>query len=368
MKEVLFVGLDVNMESITIAVADGGGTAPQVVATIPNDTKVLMRHLRRIAAKGTVRCCYEAGPTGFTLYRTLRSEGVDCVVIAPSLTPKQPGDRIKTDRRDAERLARFLRSGDLTEVYVPDADTEAMRDLERAREDAKNAQGVARRQLQKFLLRNGHRYDGKTSWNTIHMDWISSRMFEHEAHNRVFADYVQAVTTANARLERITKDIGELVESWSMKPLVKALQAMRGIQLITAVIVAAEIGDFRRFATAKAFMAYVGLVPSEYSSGESQHRGRITRTGNRHVRTTLVEAAWNNRFRPQVRREIKKRQEGVAPGVCAIAFKAQHRLHSRYQKLTGRGKNSKKTVTAMARELAGFIWAIAREPELLTTN
>jgi transposase len=365
MEKIRFVGLDVHKESITIAVAEAGGGPAQVVTTIPHETKILLRHLRRIGAGATLRCCYEAGPTGFTLCRTLRSEGIECVVIAPSLTPRQPGDRVKTDRRDAEKLARFLRSGDLTEVHVPEASTEAMRDLERAREDAKRAQGVARRQLQKFLLRNGHRYDGKTCWTVSHMDWIRSRVFEHEAHNRVFADYVQAVDAMTARLERITKDIAELVETWSLKPLVKALQALRGVQLLTAVILAAEIGDFRRFATAPAFMAFVGLVPSEYSSGGTQQRGRITRTGNRHVRTTLIESAWNNRFRPQVSRDLKKRHEGIAPAVCAIAFKAQHRLHSRYKKLTGRGKDSKKTVTAMARELAGFVWAIARQPELL---
>jgi transposase len=186
---------------------------------------------------------------------------------------------VKTDRRDAERLARFLRSGDLTEVHIADATTEAIRDLERAREDAVKALGVARRQLQKFLLRNGHRFDGKTSWTTTHMDWIRSRKFEHEAHNRVMADYIQAVDAANARLERLNKDISDCVESRSLKPLVVALQALRGVQLLTAVVLAAEIADFQRFATAQAFMAYVGLVASESSSGESQHRGRITRAG-----------------------------------------------------------------------------------------
>jgi transposase len=365
MQEIRFVGLDVHKESITIAVAEGGGGAAMAVATIPHDTNVLLKHLRRLATKAAIRCCYEAGPTGFTLCRAIRREGIECIVIAPSLTPRRPGDQVKTDRRDAEKLARFLRSGDLTEVHVPDASTEAMRDLERARECAKRAQGVARRQLQKFLLRNGHRYDGKTSWTGSHMDWIRRRAFEHEAHNRVLADYLQAVDATTERLERATKDIADLVESWSQKPLVKALQALRGVQLLTAVILVAEIGDFRRFATAPALMAYLGLVPSEYSSGDSQYRGRITRTGNRHVRTTLIESAWNNRFRPQVSRDLKKRHEGISPAVCAIAYKAQHRLYSRYKKLTGRGKNPKKAVTAMARELAGFVWAIARHPELL---
>jgi transposase len=366
MGEIRFVGLDVHKESIAIAVAEQAGGAPQTVATVPHEMRSLLKQLKKLASVGPIRCCYEAGPTGFALRRALQKEGIECVVIAPSLTPKQPGDRVKTDRRDAEKLARFYRSGDLTEVYVPDETTEAMRDLERAREDAKRAQGTARRQLQQFLLRHGRQFEGKTAWTGEHMEWIRYLKFDHEAHNRVLVDYVAAVENATVRLVALTKDIVDLVETWSMRPLVKALQALRGVQLLTAVTLVAEIGNFARFASAPKLMAYLGLVPSEHSSGEMTRRGRITRCGNRSVRTALVESAWNNRFRPKVSRDLKKRHDGVAPNVCAIAWKAQQRLHARYARLTGRGKNGKKTITAMARELAGFVWAIAREPELLT--
>jgi transposase len=301
-----------------------------------------------------VKCCYEAGPTGFGLQRALQAAGVECVVIAPSMVPRTSGDRVKTDRRDAVKLARFLRSGDLTEVYVPDAATEAMRDLERCRDDAKRAERTARHQLSKFLLRHGRIYDGKSAWTGMHLDWVRRQVFEHEAQNRVLVDCVHAVENATARVERLTKDIVDLVESWSLRPLVKALQALRGVQVVSAVILAVELGDFARFASAPALMAYLGLVPSEHSSGETKKRGRITRTGNGHVRRILVESAWSYRHRPAMSWAIRKRNEGVAPGVKAIAWKAQRRLHDRYKKLLGRGKNKQQTVTALTRELAGL--------------
>lgn len=367
MQKVRFVGLDVHKESIAIAMADGDGSAPENVATIPNDTTLVLKRLKKLGTGATMKCCYEAGPTGFVLQRALVAAGIECVVIAPSLVPQKAGDRVKTDRRDAVKLARFLRSGDLTEVHVPEAATEAMRDLERCRDDAKRAERTARHQLSKFLLRHGRRYDGKTAWTGQHLDWMRRQVFEHEAHNRVLVDCVQAVENATARVERLTKDIVELVESWSLRPLVKALQALRGVQVISAVILAAELGDFARFASAPALMAYLGLVPSEHSSGETKKRGRITRTGNGHVRRILVESAWSYRHRPTMSCEIRKRNEGVAPGVQAIAWKAQNRLNGRYKKLLGRGKNKQQTVTALARELAGFVWSIARQPQLLAS-
>lgn len=365
MQKVRFVGLDVHKESIAIAVADSDGSAPETVATIPNETKLLIKRLKALGQLAWLRCCYEAGPTGFVLHRSLRDAGIDCIVIAPSLVPKRAGDRVKTDRRDAMKLARFLRSGDLTEVHVPEASTEAMRDLERSRDDAKRAERASRHQLSKFLLRHGRRYEGKTAWTGMHLDWVRGQTFAHEALNRVLVDYVQAVENATARVDRLTQDIAELVETWSRRPLVKALQALRGVQLVTAVILAAELGDFERFPSAPALMAYLGLVPSEHSSGESRKRGRITRTGNGHVRRVLVESAWAYRYRPTMSWAIRKRNEGVAPEVQAIAWKAQHRLNARYKKLLGRGKNKQQTVTALARELAGFVWSIARQPSLL---
>ncbi len=365
MKSVRFVGLDVHKETIAVAVADDDGSAPEVIATLQNDEAAVIARLKKLGAGRRLRCCYEAGPTGFGLCRALRKAGIECVVIAPSLVPKQSGDKVKTDRRDALKLARFHRSGDLTEVALPDASTEAMRDLERARDDAKNAERVARHQLTKFLLRQCRRYEGKTSWTASHLDWIRGQSFDHEAHNRVLVDYVHAVEQQTARVEQLTKDMTELVATWSLQPLVKAFQALRGVRLVSAVILAAEIESFARFATTPALMGYLGLVPSEHSSGERKRRGSITRAGNRHVRRILVEAAWSYRFGPRMSRAIRSRNEDadVTPETRAIAWKAQQRLHGRYRRMTGRGKNKQQVVTAVARELAGFIWSIGRQVE-----
>jgi transposase len=371
MEKLRFVGLDVHKESIAIALTEAGGGEPSVLATIPNDTANLLRRLRKLGPIGSIRCCYEAGPTGYGLCRDLRAAGLDCIVVAASLVPVLAGDRVKTDRRDAAKLARFLRSGDLTEVHVPEPATEAMRDLERCRDDAKRSERRARQQLGKFLLRHGRSFPGKTAWTAKHLDWVRRQKFSHEAQQRVLVDYLKAVEDETSRVRALTEDIRELVESWSLAPLVKALQAFRGVQLVTAVVIAAELGSLCRFETAPKLMAYLGLVPSEHSSGDSKRRGRITRTGNGHVRRVLVEAAWSYRFRPSMsggKEGIRERNEGVAEGVRDIAWKAQHRLHRRYQRMQGRGKNKQQTVTAVARELAGFIWAAGREPRLLEEN
>jgi transposase len=362
MESVRFVGLDVHADSIAIAIAEPGRGEPAQVAVIANDTALLLKRLRRL---GQVKCCYEAGPTGFGMQRALTKEGIDCVVVAPSLVPTRTGDHVKTDRRDAARLARFLRSGDLTEVHVPDEATEAMRDLERARDDAKKAERVARHQLGKFLLRHGRRYAGKTAWTVKHLDWIRAQQFEQEAQQRVLEDYLRTVGDQSERVERLTKSIVELIESWSLRPLVKALQALRGISVVSATVLAAELGDLMRFESAPKLMGYVGLVPSEHSSGEGRRLGRITRAGNGHARRILVEAAWAYRFRARQSRAITLRSEAVSPEVRRIAWRAQERLCAKYRKLTARGKNRNKTTTAIARELAGFVWAIAREPTLL---
>jgi transposase len=368
MSKVRFVGLDVHKDSITIAVADQDGPAPQVVATVPHELRALGKQLKKLSASVRLRCCYEAGPTGFGLCRALAAAGFECIVVAPSLIPKQAGDRVKTDSRDAVKLARFLRSGDLTSVHVPDEQTEAMRDLERAREDAKRAERTARQVLSKFLLRHGCRYSGKSrTWSASHLDWIRTQHFEFEAQQRVLVSYLRAVEQATEQVAQLTRDIVELVESWSLKPLVKALQALRGVQVVSAVTIAAELGDMNRFATAPQLMAYIGLVPSEHSSGGTTKRGGITRTGNQHVRKTLVESAWSYRHRASMSYEIRRRNEGVSTEVRDIAWKAQQRLHRRYQRLQARGKNKQQTVTALARELAGFIWAIGRQPVLLQT-
>lgn len=363
MQKLRFVGLDVHKDTITIAVADMDGSAPEVIATVPSETKSVLTQLKKLAKQAELRCCYEAGPTGLGLHRALTAAGISCVVVAPSLVPQKHGDRVKTDSRDAAKLARFLRSGDLTPIHVHDEASEAMRDLERARDDAKNAERVARQHLSKFLLRHGRRYSGKTTWTQKHMDWIRSQQFEQEAHNRVLPEYLRAVEEAGARVERLTKDIMELVESWHLKPLVKALQTLRGVRTLTAVILAAELGDVARFATAPQLMSFVGLVPSEHSSGATQKRGSITRTGNGHVRRVLTESAWGYRCRPAMSAAIRGRNEGCSPEVQAIAWKAQARLHGRYRRMLARGKNKQQTVTAVARELVGFVWAIARQTQ-----
>ena len=362
MENVRFVGLDVHADSIVVAVAEPGRGEPGQLATIGNDSSLLLKRLRRL---GKVKCCYEAGPTGFGLQRALTAEGIDCVVVAPSLVPTRSGDRVKTDRRDAVRLARFLRSGDLTEVYVPDEATEAMRDLERARDDAKKAERVARHQLGKFLLRHGRRYGGKTTWTAKHFEWVRAQHFEHEGQQRVVEDYLRTAEEQGERVARLTKSIVELVETWSLRPLVKALQALRGVSVISATVLAAELGDLARFESAPKLMGYLGLVPSEHSSGEGRRLGRITRTGNGHVRRILVEAAWAYRFRPRQSRAISERSAGVSPEVRRIAWNAQERLCAKYRRLTGRGKSVHKTAAAIARELAGFVWAIARAPAML---
>ena len=360
-----YVGLDVHKSSIVIAVADGEGGPATILATIPNDFASLAKALHRLGPTERLSCCYEAGPTGYGLYRQLKAAGFRCCVIAPSLVPVQSGNRVKTDRRDAAKLAHFLRSGDLTTVHVPDEATEAIRDLERAREDAKRAEQVARHQLAKFLLRHGRRYEGKLNWNTAHLAWIGKQQFAQPSQQQVLTDYLVAVEQATERVRRLTAALTEQAAAWRLFPLVQALQALRGIELVSAVTIVAEVEDFARFAQAKDLMAYVGLVPSEHSSGASRRQGRVTRTGNGRVRRILVEAAWCYRFRPRLSKTIGKRNELVAPGVRKIAWKAQQRLHGRLLRLTQRGKAKQQAVTAVARELAGFIWAIAREPALL---
>ena len=360
MKTLRCVGLDVHKASIAIAVAEPEGGEPSLVGTIPNDTRLLLQKLKKMGGGKRVRCCYEAGPTGYGLHRDLVAAGFRCEVVAPSLVPKQVGSRVKTDRRDAVKLARFLRSGDLTAVAVPDQATEAMRDLERARDDAKNVERSARHQLGKFLLRHGRIYQGKTAWSRGHFDWIRKQAFKHEAQQRVLTDYLRTVEQAAERVAQLTRDMEELVKSWSLAPLVKALQALRGVQLVTAVVIAAELGDLSLFKSAPQLMAYLGLVPSEHSSGDSKQRGRITRTGNSHVRRVLVEAAWAYRFRASMSAAIRERNEGLPRPVRDIAWKAQERLHRRYARMSGRGVCKQKTVTAIARELTGFVWAIGQ--------
>jgi len=363
------VGLDVHKELTAIAVADEGRAAAQEVAVVPSDNKRILKELRKLGPAPTLRVCYEAGPCGYGLCRALKAAGIHCVVVAPSLVPVRSGDRVKTDRRDARKLAHFLRSGDLTAVCVPDEQTEAMRDLERTREDAKNAERARRHQPGKFLLRHGRVWRGEegrksknapTAWTTAHLDWIGKQKFDYPAQQFALQDMHKAVEDATARVAALDKQIAVHVEGWCGAPLAKALQAFRGVKLLTAVTVAAEVFDMRRFESAGRFMSFLGIVPGERTTGFDPHRTRITRSGNAHVRRILTESAHAYRLPPRVSRELRARQQGVDAEVVRIAWKAQERLHRKYTRLLGRGVLKQKTITAVTRELAGFLWAAGR--------
>jgi transposase len=359
--------MDVHKDSIVIAVAREGREPAETWKTIPNDGIRLRKALKSLPQSGEVlQVCYEAGPTGFGLCRGLRKAGLECLVVAPSLVPGKPGDRVKTDRRDARKLAHFLRSGDLTEVHVPEEAVEAIRDLERARDDAKCAERVARHQLSKFLLRHDRRWEGGT-WTQKHRDWIRTQQFAYPAQQRVLEDYLKIVEDLAERVARLTAAMEEFVQDTVLAPLVKALQAFRGVSMVSAVTIAAEVGDLRRFATPGQFMSYVGLVPSEDSTGQRRRQGRITRCGNGHLRRILVEAAWHYRHVPVMSKELRRRNQGVATEVQRIAWKAQKRLNKRLYHLLQSGKSSQKAVIALARELAGFIWAVGQEESLVVT-
>jgi transposase len=356
-----FVGLDVHKDSIVVAVAEEGREAARVVGTVPYEWKPLRKMLDKLGPPSAVHCCYEAGPTGYGLARAMRAVGRSCHVVAPSLIPKKSGLRIKTDRRDAIKLAQNLRAGELVPVFIPDEKTEAIRDLERAREDAKKTERVARHQLSKFLLRQGRRYPGKTNWNDTHRAWIAQQGFAEPAQQYVLSDGLATVEAATLRCQQLTERLKELTKGWELEPLLKALQALRGVEFVTAVTLVAEVGDFRRFAKASEFMSYIGLVPSEYTTGNHRRQGPITKTGNAHVRHVLVESAWHYQKPPRISKALRERSVGISPQVCAIAWKAQKRLHNRLHRLIKRGKVPGEAATAVARELAGFVWAIGQQ-------
>lgn len=359
-----FVGLDVHKDSVEIAVAEWGRSEPRSLGRMRPETSRLIRKLQRLGpAEGTL-VCYEAGPTGYGLCRALRAAGFACEVIAPSKRPRVPGDKVKTDRRDALALARSLRSGDLTPILVPDAATEALRDLVRQRDDSKRTERVLKQQLGGFLLRHGLSRPG-SNWTGLHLQWIRKLRFEYEPQQCVVEDGLHAVEEAMARSARLTDRIERLIRDSSVADLATALQALRGFRLVHSATVACEIGDMRRFVHPRKLMGFVGLVPSEHSSGERRRRGGITHTGNSHLRRALVEAAHAYRYPPRFNHEIKKRNELVSGAVRNIAWKAQHRLHLRYKRLGARGKNRQRTIVAIARELCGYVWAIGHEPVLL---
>jgi len=356
-----FVGLDVHKDSTAIAEAEAGRETPGFVGTVGPDLGQLLKALKSLGKPETMLVVYEAGPCGYGLARQLRSRGYACEVVAASKIARRPGERIKTDRRDALTLARLARSGDLVKVMVPDERDEAMRDLSRAREDAVRARLKARQQLKALLLRHGHRYGGKSSWTIAHERYLATMSFAHPAQDIAFAEYRQAVREGHERVERLTEALRSQTQQWRLKGLVAALASLRGIDFVAAVTLAAEIGDFSRFAHPTELMGFLGLVPSEYSTGETRRQGDITKTGNTHARRVLVEAAWNYRFPARISRILQLRQEGQPKAVREIAWRAQLRLTHRYRRLGSRKLHPNKICVAIARELTGFIWDIARQ-------
>ncbi len=317
--------------------------------------------IRKLASREQLRVCYEAGPCGYVLYWQLTKLGVHCDVVAPTLVPTKPGDRVKTDRRDAAKLARCYRAGDLTPVWVPDAAHEALRDLVRAREAAKGDQLRARHRLGKFLLRRGIRPPaGAKPWTQAHRRWLDSLHLELPALEATLADYLHEVDHAAARLDRLEQALDAAIAAApeTLRSVIAALQCLRGIRQITAATIVSEVGPLSRFTHPRQLMGYSGTVPSEHSSGASVHRGAITKTGNAHLRRVLVEAAWAYRFSPKCAKGLRQRQRGQPEAITALAWKAQQRLCSRYRRLLARGKPTPHVITAVARELVGFIWAI----------
>ena len=361
-KSITFVGLDVHKNSIAVALADAGRNSEvRNYGIIGGSLDDLDRLVKKLVATGKdLHFVYEAGPCGYDVFRFLTAKGLDCAVCSPAHVPKSPADRIKTDSRDAMMLARLHRAGELTYVFVPRADDEAMRDLTRCREDAKKAQRVAQQQLGGMLLRLGFRYQ-RDNWTKAHFNWLANQKMPTDSQQVVFQEYIHAINETTDRVERLTKQIATLIPAWRMAPVVMALQSLRGVSTIVATTIIAELGDLTRFETPKKLMAFLGLVPSEHSSGEKKQRGKITKTGNGHARRVLVEGAQTYSHPARITRPLLKRQEGQSQEVRDIAWKCQVRLCARFRRLVAKGKSRNAVVTAIARELAAFMWAIANK-------
>lgn len=367
MKEKLrFLGLDVHAETIAVAVAEPDGEV-RSLGTIANREDSIRKFIKKLGSPEQLRACYEAGVTGFVLYWQLAQLDVECTVVAPTLVPKKPGDRVKTDRRDALKLARSHRSGDLTAVWVPDEASEALRDLVRQREAAKQDQLRARHRLTKFLLRSGQRAPlGLKAWTVRYMQWLAQVRYTQPAQEVTRLDCMNEVEHMSVRVKRLEEAILEVVKQapQAMQELIRGLQALRGIAHISAVTIASELGNVSsRFESARKLMGYSGAFPSENSSGNRIRKGAITKAGNAHLRRIVMESAWCYRHLPRVGEKLRKRQQGIPAEIIEIAWKAQHRLHKRYTKLAMAGKDQRKVITAVGRELLGFIWAIGVKAE-----
>jgi transposase len=355
-----FVGMDVHKESIDVAIADANEA--RHYGRIGGDAASVDKLSRRLrSAHREVVFVYEAGPCGFWIHRRLKAQGLECMVVSPSMTPRNAADRVKTDRRDAMKLARLARAGELQPIYVPDALDEAMRDLVRAREDAVCMQRQARQRLQALLLRNEIRYVGRSSWTRAHRRWLSEIKLPNAAQQIAFEEYVLACEECERRVERFEQAILAQLEHWRWRPVVKQLQALRGISSLHAVRIVAELGDFRRFETPRKLMGYLGMIPSEDSSGARRRQGSITKAGNSSARRALIEAAQAYAHPARVSWVIARRQVNASQRACDIAWKAQLRLCARFGRLAARRLPRNKVIVAVARELAGFVWAIARE-------
>jgi transposase len=360
---ITYVGIDAHKKDLQVAMLVGHARTPETW-TVANERGAITRLMRKLEreASGPVQCCYEAGPCGYALQRQLQRGRITCQVIAPALIPRKAGDRIKTDRRDARKLAELFRAGLLTEVRPPTPAEEAARDLVRARDDAREDLQRSRHRLGKLLLRRGLHYAGR-NWTQAHRAWMKTLTWEHPAEGQVVEDYLLAIAQVQARLTELDTHLAALAETPPYAEPVAWLRCFRGIDTLTAITIVAELHDFRRFVTPRALMAYLGLVPSEHSSGGQTSRGRITKTGNGLVRRVLTEAAWHYQHRPGIGRALQGRRAGQPPRVIAIADKAQHRLCRRFRRLTAEHKPAPKVAVAIARELAGFLWAALQRPQ-----
>jgi transposase len=360
-----YVGLDVHKETIAVAVAEPGREEPIYrgeIANAPKKVEKLIAKLSEAYDGGLLLFCYEAGPCGYGLYRQLIASGHDCAVVAPSKIPKAAGERIKTDRRDALKLARLLRSGDLTAVWVPDREQERMRDLSRARDDLKSQERKARQQLNAFLLRHGHHWPkGKSRWTPAHETWLAELKMDDPWEQVVLQTYIDAERAAGERVAQLADQLMRALPEWSLAPVVDSLVALRGIDKLAAIVLLAELGDIGRFDSPRQLMAFLGLVPSEHSSGGRRRQGAITLTGNGHARRMLIESAWSYRFPARQTKHLKAKAANASSEAKRIAWKAQVRLCGRYRTLTRAGKNTKLVCVAIARELAGFLWDIVRQ-------
>jgi transposase len=364
-SNILFIGLDTAKEYTEVAsVSDVRTDKPVTLGKIRTTKQGIQKRVRQLQSKypgHTLYWVYEAGPCGYWIYRLLTRLGHQCFVVAPSLIPKKPGSRIKTDKRDALMLAQLLKTGDIEPIYVPEPEDEAIRDLSRARERAMHDLNDGRYQLKALLLRNHIGYSGKANWSAKHLRWLSELVLPYPSQQIVLQEMIQTIGERMARLSRLDEELACQVRQWRYYPVVKALQAMRGVKLLTAAGVVAELGDLTRFDQPRKLMAYLGLVPGEHSSGGHRKLGGLTKAGNGRARRLLVESAHSYRYAAQVSEQLQQRQEGLPKVIVDIAWKAQLRLCRRYQRLLKRGKHSNVVKAAIARELVAYIWAMARE-------